>query len=87
MRRPDVLYTAAVEWIDSVGSGDWHEPQQALEHLDAMGCHAVGQVIADDERGIVMVLSTGDAGIVLSSMAIPRQAIISLQRLAPETGE
>jgi hypothetical protein len=84
-QRPNVLYSAAIEWVDSTGNGDWHEPEQAIDNLDRMRCHAVGQVIADDKRGIVMVLSVGDAGIVLSSMAIPRRAIVSLKRL--ETGE
>lgn len=83
MTRPDTLYVADVEWIDSTGSGDWHDPEAAIANLDQMRCHAVGQVLHDDERGIVLVLSTGDAGIVLSSMAIPRQSILSVQRLTP----
>lgn len=81
MTRPKTLYTAAVEWVDSTGRDGWHEPQEAIDMLDQVGCHAVGQVIADDERGIVLTLSVGDAGIVLDSMAIPRAAIRSIKRL------
>jgi hypothetical protein len=81
-RRPEVLYLAQVEWVDSVGGSEWQDPDEAIANLDHIGAHAVGQVIADDERGIVMVLSVGDAGIVLSSMAIPRQCIVSIQKLS-----
>ena len=80
-QRPEVLYVADVEWVDSTGNGDWQDPDHAIGMLDQVRCHAVGQVLADDERGIVLVLSVGDAGIVLSSMAIPRAAIVELKRL------
>lgn len=80
-KRSEVLYVADVEWVDSTGQGDWHDPEDAIAQLDMVACHAVGQVLADDERGIVLVLSVGDAGIVLSSMAIPRAAIVEVKRL------
>ena len=76
-----------VLWVDSAGHGEWHAPEQARELLDKIECRSVGYLLEDDERGVVILLGAGAIGQYLGSMAIPRQAILSLSRLPSETGD
>jgi len=64
-----------VEWNDSAGHSDWHDPDDARQSLDQMACISAGYMAEDDERGILLVMGAGAVGQWLSSMAIPRHAI------------
>jgi hypothetical protein len=72
-----------VEWVDSMGHAEWHEPDEARELLDMMDSRLSGYLVVDDERGIIVTQGTGELGKWLNSMAIPRAAIVSLTRLTP----
>lgn len=74
-----------VEWSDSTGRDGWHSPEEAVENLDKMQCLAAGYLVADDERGIVLALGHGALDQHLSSMAIPRHAIVSVRHLEGES--
>ena len=71
-----------VQWVDSTGHDGWHAPEEALENLDKMECLAAGYLVAEDEKGIVIALGHGALGQHLSSMAIPRAAVLRVRRLA-----
>ena len=73
-----------VLWVDSTGRGEWHQPEEAAELLDKMDCRSVGYLVSEDERGVVIALGAGGLGQYLDSMAIPRQAILTLARLSRE---
>jgi hypothetical protein len=70
-----------VEWVDSTGHSEWHEPDQARELLGKLECRAAGYLIADEPEGIIVTLGFGGLGQYLDSMAIPRAAIVSMTRL------
>jgi hypothetical protein len=72
-----------VEWLDSTGHGEWHDPEEAKELLTKLACLSVGYLVADEPTGIVISLGVGDVGQYLDSMAIPRVAIVSMTRLTP----
>jgi hypothetical protein len=68
-----------VEWVDSHGMEGWHPTDDAVALLDKLRCRSVGYLVADDERGVVIALGEGSEQL-LSSMAIPRQAIVKVTR-------
>lgn len=77
-----VVYQAVlVDWVDSTGRGEWHEPDEASELLTKMGCQSAGFLIEDKPEGIVIALGHGGLGQVLDSMAIPRAAIVKISPL------
>ena len=73
-----------VAWVDSTGRSDWHDPEEATELLDKLACRSAGYLVHEDELGIVLALGAGGMGQYLHAMAIPRQAILSVVRLAPQ---
>jgi hypothetical protein len=79
IERPGDL--VEVEWVDSTGRSDWHEPDEAKRLLDMLICRSSGYLVADDERGIVITQGVGEMGNWLSSMAIPREAIRKITKL------
>jgi hypothetical protein len=70
-----------VEWVDSTGHSEWHEPTEAKELLTKLECRSAGYLIADEPGGIIVALGVGGLGQYLDSMAIPRVAITSMRRL------
>jgi hypothetical protein len=70
-----------VEWVDSTGHSEWHQPEEAQELLTKLDCRSAGYLIADEPDGIIVALGIGAFGQYLDSMAIPRTAIRSLTRL------
>jgi hypothetical protein len=70
-----------VVWVDSTGDGQWHQPEEAEALLTKMDCLSVGYLLHDTPEGIVVSQGTGAMGMRLGSMAIPRQAILSIERV------
>jgi hypothetical protein len=70
-----------VVWVDSTGHGEWHHPEEAEALLDKIECRSAGYLLHDKPEGIVVALGTGGLGQRLGSMAIPRQAVISVRHL------
>lgn len=77
--RPGPL--VEVEWIDITGQNGWHDIEVARKQRDLGQCFSVGHLVDDDERGVLLVTSWGDFGLVGDSMAIPRHAIVAVRRL------
>lgn len=70
-----------VEWIDSTGRSDWHDPADARLLLSKMHCRSVGYLVADEKDGIIISQGVGAYGGWLSSMAIPRAAVLKMVKL------
>lgn len=79
MDRPGPM--VEVRWIDSGGQGGWHEPDQSLKPFDQQECMTIGYLLEDSERGIGLVMGTGQAGMNMDSVTIPRVSVLSVKRL------
>lgn len=77
-----VLPVVEIQWVDSTGRGEWHQPEEARELLTKLDCRSAGYLVADEPGGIIVALGIGAFGQYLDSMAIPRASISSMRVLA-----
>ena len=82
-------YMAVVVWLDSALNGAEMEQQEAVEEIVPVVGTSVGWVLRDDDTAVVLALSrfqhaahTGWRQI----SAIPRCAVVSVQRLKARAG-
>ena len=78
---PELGPVVEVEWVDSAAHGEWATPDEVHALLDKLTCRSVGYLLHDDERGVLLALGAGAVGQYLSTMAIPRAAILDIRHL------
>ena len=79
MKRPGPI--VEIQWVDSTGRSDWHDPQQAVDLDGLLECVSVGYLISETPRSVTISQGSGSMGNYLSSMAIPRVAIVKLTQV------
>ena len=70
-----------VQWVDSTGRSDWHEPDQAAALDKQLDCISVGYLTGESDQSVTISQGTGSLGNYLSSMAIPKVAVVKMTQL------
>lgn len=72
-----------VQWLDSVGNGDWEQKDEALSSAEESMIHwTIGYVLNETEEYILLIGSkNNNESVVQGTMQIPKACVLNVKEL------